>query len=337
MCRTPAFFVVALLSVASAGAADKNFYQVIDADGRVQLIEMPVEGAAAQSRDGSSEAGGSSSPVKQRGESPPGAASPSIDVPDASPSRSELPGTVSVPAAQVDQSSPDEYVDSELLDRSGFNPQSRKRFYLLDDGSGNSVRIEESDGQLRGFDPGSPSFYQPPAADRGIPIGAPSQEVTDTATLEGLFAFGRCLSPEQLKMASGIAKETPRSVVVDRRSWQFVGEGQPVLMLSVPGDGLRRLGVSSYSRTSKKPSFFIPIIAYADEEGCVVRASITGYFDARHEATKTRHPRVSGPIIMLSSERYLLAVLPKRPIVGLPAGVEQSELGELLFEIGNNE
>lgn len=325
--------LVALLSVASAKAADKRFYQVIDADGRVQMVEIPADKPVNGSDDASAGTSGFG-----EGEAPT-ESSPAVQSPGDSDRRVAPPesDTTSEARGLSDEVSPSDYVDSEVLDRSGFNPESRKRFYILDDGSGNSVRIEESDGQLRGFDPGSPSFYQLPKEGRGTPITAPLQEITDAERLSPLFAFGGCLSPEQLQLASGLAKSAPKSVFVDRKSWQFVGEGQPVLVLSVPGTGLRRLSVSSYSLKSRKPEFFMPVIAYADEKGCVIRASVAGYFDERHDATKTRHPRLSGPIIMLSSERYLLVVLPRRPLANLPAELDQSELGELLFEIGNNE
>lgn len=295
-----------LLCLATATVvAEQRFYQVIDAQGRMQTLMAPEKMPEAEK------------PVESqvKPDAEPGT---DDDVPATAGSGSEKeaagearPSVTAAPAAAAVRATPapDEYVDSELLERTNFNPTNKKRFYVVNDGMGS--RVEESESQLNGTDEKAPAFFSADPVEPFTPVGMELIETVDEQVLKTLIkAHSFCLSEKELASASTLSRKSSFPVIIDRKTRQFLGAGGVVRVLRVSGDGLRKIGVSSYSKTERKPGFVIPVLAVANEKGCVIRAVPDGYFERRYVATKTRHERLEGSIIMMSAERFLLVVLP---------------------------
>ncbi len=294
----------------SAAAADKTaseqrFYQVIDENGRPQTI-MISEKAVKPSTEKKDT---SASAADQRQVLQPPQSSQAQDViPPAAPNADVTPLAPSVTVLKDD----DAYLDSEVLESTNFNPEQKKHFYVLEDGVG--TRIQESDGQLTEMAESSPSMFPQKEVAGGTALESSLIELTDPVALQKLIgAHPLCMAQPDKKVTGVLSKGSSASARVNDKTRHFLDVGSTLLVLRVEGEGLRKLKLTSYSISEKYPSFLMPVIALADSAGCIVRAHPGGYFERRHEATKTRQHRVEGSFIMLSAEKYLLIVLPEKP------------------------
>lgn len=298
-----------LCLVTTAVVAEQRFYQVIDAQGRMQTIMAAPEKKPETDKPVVSQA----QPDVTYGEpgttgDAPAIASP-VPVKEAVDEVSSSVTDKPAPAATPEAPASDEYVDSELLESTNFNPTHKKRFYVVNDGMGS--RVEETESQLTGADGKEPAFFAADPVAPFTPVEMELIETVDEQVLKTLInAKSFCLSEKELTGASTLSRKSSFPVIIDRKAWQFLGAGGVVRVLRVSGNGLRKLGIRSYSKKERRPGFVIPVLVMADEKGCAIRAIPDGYFDRRYGATKTRHERLEGSIIMMSAERFLLVVLP---------------------------
>lgn len=297
--------------------AEQRFYQVMGADGRMQTIlvpDEPVEKKPTPEKpvdDGRATAGaGEREAVGTQAVTPATNAHPEETPQSAAPLLSPIipiPGEGS--AFPVGE---DEYIDSEELEREGFNSQKKKRFYLLNDGMGRFVE-EVQAGELT--DTGNQSVPTPALDEQDVVARWASDpvELTDAKAL-GTLRGGKplCLPRSELANAARVQKGAVRAVRADAKVWQFMKEGDVLELFLVEGEGLHKLLLHSYSKKEKNPSFFMPVIAVADATGCITRAVTSGYFDRWVGATKTRQHSVQGSFILLSSDRYVMVLLPSR-------------------------
>lgn len=313
--------LIALL-FCSAAAADtvapeQRFYQVIDENGRPQTIM--ISGQAAKS---STEKKDTAAPATDQHQElqPPQASQVQDVIPPAAPPISVIPLAPSAPVPKDNET----YLDSEILESTNFNPEKKKHFYVLEDGVG--TRIQESDGQLTGVAEHSAPLFPKSKVAGGTILESSLIELTDPVAIQKLMgAHPLCMAQPEKKVTGVLSKGRSASVKVDSKTRQFLGVGSPLLVLRVEDEGLRKLKLTSYSVSERSPSFFMPVIAFADPAGCIIRAHPGGYFERRHEATKMRQHRVEGGFIMLSAEKYLLIVLPEKP---QPDQVEPVTLNE---------
>lgn len=339
MCK---YAVLALgLLVAAPALAEQRFYQVMDAQGRMQTIMLPDESAPGAKAESGKTESGKAEPEKAEAEktepetgeqsNTPAAATPAdpsatllpaavpAPVPDSVPG-SVAPATPAAAGAPSGQESVDdqEYLDSEALERSNFNPEKKKRFYLLNDGMGS--RIEESDGAAGGDRPDAPLFMAPKETPAYVKVlhAAPVDVQAHDALLAVFNGAIRkspegkplCLGKADRKNAQALAPDVSATVVIDSKARHFLGAAGVVSVFSVEGEGLRSIVVKSVSRSDRNPAFVAPVFAYADASGCVIRVTASGYFEHWLAATNSRHPLLEGRLTMLSGERFLLVVLP---------------------------
>lgn len=293
------------VAAADTSATEQRFYQVIDENGRPQTIMISEKAAKP-----STEMKDSSVPVaaEQQVLQPPQVLQPQDVISPSAPLTSVIPLAPSAPV----QGDYDSYLDSEVLESTNFNPEKKKHFYVLEDGVG--TRIQESDGQLTEMAESSPSMFPQKEVAGGTALESSLIELTDPVAIQKLMGVHPLCMPQPDKKVTGVlSKGRSASARVNGQTRNFLDVGSSLLVLRVEGEGLRKLKLTSYSISEKNPSFLMPVIAFADSAGCIVRALPRGYFERRHEATKTRQHRVEGGFIMLSAEKYLLIVLPEKP------------------------
>ncbi len=310
-------------SVASAEeATEQHFYQVFDENGRPQTIFIS-DPEAKPSTGKKVVAPPASADQKQA------TGLPVLPTQESLPAVPPPESILATPAAKPSEEGA--YLDSEVLESTNFNPELKKRFYVVTDGVG--TRVEESDGQLTGMSEGAPSLFPQKELAGGVPLTSTLIELTDPVEIQQLLGKQSLCTPQKdTKKAGRLTKGHSASVRVDDKTRHFAGVGSTLLILGVDGKGLRRLTLTSYSVSDKNPSFLMPVIAFADSAGCIIRAHPGGYFERRHEATKTRQHKAEGSIIMLSSERYVLILLPEEPQADRAEVVTLNRSGEITVE-----
>lgn len=305
--------VVVLGLVAAAPAiAEQRFYQVMDAQGHIQTVVLPEKSEEAKSENDK----------PKEGTAPDLAPHEASGTPQdgrAAREGSAFPAVSGKARESAGASEEQEYLDSEELERSGFNREKKKRFYLLNDGVGG--RIEESAGPEGGDSPNSSSMFMTTAAPLEyfkVLKSSPS-ELHSQDDLQGVFKIGfkggsktglLCLDSKELKRSRVLSSDISDEVLINRKTWHFLGEGGVVSVFSVAGEGLRSISVQSMSHSDRNPAFAEPYFAYADANGCITRITTGGYFEHWLAATNARHPLLQGHLTMLSGDKYLLVVLP---------------------------
>lgn len=314
--------LVLLFPVTVVVVAEQRFYQVMGADGRMQTIMMPDE---PSEKDATGTRPATVNPAKvvkadeedkhhstpdAQPDSPSGMTPPIVAPENAvqllappAPTRGDNP------SATVEE---DDYVDSERLEREGFNIEKKKRFYLLNDGMGRFVEEVQGGGLT---DMGNQSTPTPTVDEQDI-VARWTNDPVELTNEKALAALRNgkpvCLSKKELSAAERVQKGAMRAVRADAKAWQLMKEGDVLQLFAVEGEGLKKLSLSSYSRKEKFPSFFMPVIAVADSNGCMTRAVTSGYLDRWVGATKTRQHSVQGSFILLSGDRYVMVLLPSK-------------------------
>lgn len=269
--------IFVLLFCANAGAAPQ-FYQVIDPDGRIRIIE------------------GADRPSDPPRDDPQAPASTTAPIPERAPASNSDPVRRSLEG--------DSYLDSEQFEESGFNPERKKRFFILPDTSGTQVQEVESGLPVA---PVSASFPEPPAQPhRVLEDRLKSMPLTDDV-LRSRLGGARCLDLGE-KYAP-LQPSRMAEVVIDRRVRHFIAPGQLVEAFALGAHGVAELHVQSHSVRLRDPSYVEPLIALAGNDGCVTRV-VSGYLRRAYAATQSRHPRLEGGITLLPGESYVLVVMP---------------------------
>lgn len=277
--------LICILCIAGASpvAAQKRFYQVVEPDGSIRL----VEGDAATSAIAPSAQG---KPEKPQA---------------ASKKRVEGSGASAPPTIDVDGEA---YIDADTLLNQGKPASSdQKRFYILRDGAGS--RIEESDGQV----------VMPLDAARLLtPTELPSRVIESAVRFwswpeakdHGLLDLSACLSlPDLKKQSRRLLVSNEVSVAIDRRARLFVTPGQVLATFAFPVNVPSDVWVSSYSVSQSRPDFIEPALAFVGDDGCISRV-VTGYLTHEFAPTNQRHPERRGRVTLLADEAYVVVLMP---------------------------
>ncbi len=195
------------------------------------------------------------------------------------------------------------YLDSEQFEESGFNPERKKRFFILPDASG--TRIQEVESGLP-VAPIGASFPEPPLQPHVVlQDRLRIMPVTDEL-VQSTLGGARCLDPAAKYVSLRPARLA--EVVIDRRVRASLPR-ELIEAFALPGDGVAELHVQSHSLRLRAPSYVEPLIALAGNDGCVTRV-VGGYLQRSYPATQSRHPRLEGSITLLPGEAYVLVVMP---------------------------
>ncbi|MDI1303116.1 MAG: hypothetical protein PSX71_14530 [bacterium] len=292
----------------SLAAAEQGFYQEVDPDGHVRIIKAPFESGLGAKKV-------KPAPVtedKQRD-----SASEPV-YPDVS-----LPNMESVPEKFAPYDS-DTYLDSERLESSKFNPEQKSNFYIINDGLGS--RVEQSAIGVTEV-PDVKSIVQNPVEKR-LDLPFEREEVRGTALMMAILATNTlCLGSEALSKSTSLAKGRFYSLILEKKALQYRGPLGIVGAYKLSGNGMKTLMLRSYARSERDPDFVSPVLAMADDKGCVTRI-VTGYFQSRYEATKAKHSMLEGEVTIHADEPYVLIISSEYQS---PAGksYKQSQYGQL--------
>lgn len=282
-----------LLSLGQA-QAEQRFYQVIDPDGHIRIIKQQDEPPA------DSKVPISAAPVAGAGEAG-SSASPSM------PSTKPLDASAKpMKPALYDG---DNYMDSEALEGSGFNPEQKKHFFIINDGAGS--RIEDRSPDSEGLPVTRDASSDAEEQEKGYPLPDEYAEDVLPANLDGRIAGLKngCFSADARKKATQLAQGRYSSLLIDRRSLMFAGPAGVLQGYKLAGLGIRNLSVVSYAKKEDAPTYSRPLIAFSDANGCGVRV-VESYFQMQYPATKTRHAMLQGKITIHADDAYVFVVAP---------------------------
>lgn len=322
--------LVSVLAAFPVLAADR-FYQVIGPDGRPQMVLSPeVDKAADSTPPSSAPAASAESAALADGQAPVTQPVPSAkkkgllnffrkakEAPKEGAEKAEptasgalpLSDAPSTPAAPPPGWAPydsDSYLDSEALEKSEFNPEQKKRFYLLNDGTRMRAEEELSETSEPLFTPQTES-----SAPARAFIELPDEFQTGDWKNESGYPEGQnCLGEDVLKKTKPLFESQLSGVILDKKALTFVKPGQVLESFELANHDGAWLIVRSYATTARKPSYARPVIVLADRKGCVQR-TLTGYFRWHYAATKTRYSELEGEIKLAPHEVLVFVVVPK--------------------------
>lgn len=284
-----------LVAAVSTAVADERFYTVMGPDGRLQVIREAAPAAP-------------SSPVASGARTDAATSSEA----SAAPARNVGPDNMQEPVpttpgglAPYDS---DEFTDVEVVDGELHKQQSRKRFYLVNDGMGAQVRESSAAPEASGEPAAVGSEAKPvPKTVRFRAIQPAYAELTGESALTAYSGLRECQAQEALGGFRDMKPDEAQSVVLSRQVYQFPDRTGMVVGYRVAGEGLRALVLRSYSRTERNPAYAEPALAFLDGQGCL-RRIVTGYADRLYEASDKSHSSLRAEVEMRGDERYLLVM-----------------------------
>lgn len=300
----PARLVVCALLVLTVQVveAEQRFYQVVGPDGRVRtLVDDQSASPAPPETDSPSRPAGFLGLKKLFGSK----ADVEKKVVPAVPASQK----VNQPPAKWATYDSDEYLDSEILDSTSFNPEKKSNFYIINDGV--RARVEERVSGDEGTHLIAPAQELSLPERAFIPLPDEYRELTAVSDMRALLDIDSlCLAAAQVKKAKVLKEGEVTGVQLDRQALNFVKPRQVLEVFRLDTDDGGMFTVMSYAATERKPAFGRPVIAFADENGCVTRA-LTGYFQHQFEATKTRYSMLQAQFNLHPQETYVLVVVPE--------------------------
>lgn len=274
------------LLLSSLSHAEQRFYQLVDPDGRVRIIKAPVE--SIKSGQGESSPAGTKSPD---------AVSGSASGADGAPQKK-------APPENFAPYNGDEYLDSERLESSGFNPEQKSNFYIINDGLG--ARVEHGPESSTDAMVLMPS--EPVLTEKGVSFPSEMEEIGESDDIRALLASKTlCVSSERLEKSKNFAKGRLYGVFLDKKAWRYQEPLGVLASYKFSADGMKTLTLRSYAKNEKDPEFAAPLLALADSSGCI-RRIVTGYFQSRFEATKAKHSMLEGEVTIHADEPYLFVI-----------------------------
>ena len=276
-------YLLALLTVVPMLAnAEERFYQVMDANGRMQTVRQPADETDKKEGRKNSEAGSDQVVKKTK-----------------SGQKKEVPAPGSVLPAYAPYDG-DSYLDSEVMDAS-HQKSDRKNFFILNDGVGQ--RIESTDG----------------LQETGVAVPQVTDNVRDYIELQDISlrrpvsravnVKNGCLSRAQLAQSADLQASQLADVLFDGKVLNYVRSGQLLKTYQIAGVGIKTLTLRSYARTDDAPDFVMPLIGFADEKGCITRIE-DGYFQRFYRATKSKHAMLEAGLILHADDAYVLVIVP---------------------------
>lgn len=290
-----------LIAVASTAFADERFYTVMGPDGRLQVIkEAPATAPAAPA------ASGARPDVAASGEAS------AAEAGKAPPDDRQAPGQTTPGGLAAYDS--DEFTDVEVVDGELHKQQTRKRFYLINDGMGEQVRELPVAPEASGESAADMSVAKPlQKAARFRAIQTAYTELAGDSARTAYAGLRECLTREALGGLRDLVPDEAQSVVLSRQVYQFPDPAGMAAGYRVAGEGLRGVVLRSYSRTDRNPAYAEPALAFLDGQGCP-RRIVTGYADKLYEATDKSHSSLRAELEMRGDERYLLVMA--TPVAG---------------------
>ncbi len=318
----PARLVVCALLVFTVQVvkAEQRFYQVVDPDGRVHtLVDDQSTSQVPKKTDAPASPWGFLGLKKFFGSK--------ADVEKKAVSTAPASQKISQPPSKWAPYDSDEYLDSEILDSTSFNPEKKSNFYIINDGV--RARVEERVSGDEGAHLIAPA-QEPNLPERAFtPLPDEYHELTEVADMRALLDIDNlCLAVAQIKKIKALKEGEVTGVQLDRQALNFVKPRQILEVFRMDADGGGMLTVMSYASTERKPAFGKPVIAFAAKNGCVTRV-LTGYFQHQFEATKTRYSMLQAHLTLRPQESYFLVVVPEAGAVHDDSAYKLSKYGTL--------
>lgn len=280
--------------------AEQGFYQEVGPDGHIRTVKIPQKADAEIEKI-------EAKPVD-------------VKEPNVPKAKSAIVGKPEGFAAY----NGDDYLDSEHLEASGFNPEKKSRFYIVNDGL--TSRVEEN------LEPGSSALEkQSPQLEpvrEGSPLPSEREEAIEAGLIKALLGRDQlCVDAESLKKAKSLVKSRSEDLLIDKRALQYQDSLGVLGAYKVSTEALVMLSLRSYAVAEKPPSFVSPMLAMADARGCIGRV-VTGYFQTQYAATKAKHSMLQGAVTINPDEQYLL-VIPLKYKNTVDASFSRSAYGQL--------
>lgn len=264
-------------------SAEERFYQVMGADGRMQLIH---------------DAAPANSATPQADKAP-------VDAGVVVDGKSEVLGKKSKPSNKLlDVYAPydsEKYVDSDAMDEAheSAGNGARQHFYVIPDGVGQRIEgmTEEA-----------------PVA----PVATVSEDAhfvdlrqshTPRAISEVRGLQSGCLLEQNKIKAKPLAEGQLGDLVFDKRLANHVQSGEIVELYRLDTPGLRSATIKSYAMTDDEPAFVLPLVAFADKNGCVSRVD-DAYFQRYRSASRYKHAMLEATLVLHVDDVYVLVVMP---------------------------
>ncbi|RZU44874.1 hypothetical protein EV700_1675 [Fluviicoccus keumensis] len=277
------FWVFCLMPLV-AGAADK-FYPTIGTDGRLQVIRAPAQQPVSPppaSKDPSSSAG-----VVQ--------GKPVIVPPKSDATAGSSSGK--------DQLEGESYLTSEQLERKGYKPEGKNRFYYLPDGGPGHTPIE---------------------SDEGIPIPSGQTAKSEPAFTEAVRPSPnyQSLQPaEVLKLQPELAKCLTQKVLRHSRKIREINRlsiEEPISISDTDADVLINLSdlqesairIRSYSVSMAVPAYYVPFPVWFDRQGCVM-AGAWNFWVNEVPGTDYKYGLIESVLVQPGGAHYLGFYFPK--------------------------
>jgi hypothetical protein len=294
--------LIGLLACTLANAEDR-FYPTVDAQGRVQLIKseqvqsvFDAEKTEKNIKDNKNQEAVFAPTAKQ-------------------------PVKVETSTNQgVRQLDSETYIDTELLERKNFNVEDKKRFYYVPS-SGTSAQLVESDGSV-------------------VATTVMPETVKPMAHVSANYSL---LSKDEILLAYKLSKECLNQTYIKKHSkpfksvnniWTSPSLGTEVIdidgFLQLPTtEPIKQLRMTSFAATQKKSKFYVPVVVFLDDKGCVLSGAWQ-YWSRAQAGTETQYASVNGLVNIPKQSAYVLFY---RPINTLKADIPLStESGSFVVE-----
>lgn len=262
-----------VLSVVSAvsGAAERH-YPVVGPDGRLQVITSPSTDDAMDKK-----------PAAKAQTAPAESPKP------AAPAATEIPDKV--------QEGGESWLTTEQLERKGFKPEGKNRFYYLPDGSMGKAPLESEAGI---------PVIAAPRPDETVIVQAvrpsPNYRIFDKRALEALIGFvPECLSPRQLRRAIPVL-QAARFAVEPPVSLNDRSPDKVFSLADVKADSAIRM--VSYSLRADMPGYYLPVAVWLGADGCVLSAA-WNYWVNELPGSEFRYSGIENVLLVPAQAAYL--------------------------------
>ena len=218
----------------------------------------------------------------------------------------------------------DVYVDSEYLEQKNFNLEDKKRFYYVPNGA-LGQQVIESDNNTPSA---SSSSLIMAKKNRREAFYSDSYQVIDEKLIDiqAPVIISFCQQNDKLKKYLRPFKEiNPLWLGTDGAIHEDIDRA---LVLPQSNLAEKKLRISSFATTNKKPKFYVPIVSFLDAQGCFLSGAWQ-YWSRAYPATEHQFASVEGLLAMPKNTKYIVF---SRPDSKLSAGLPQQQSGSLEIE-----
>lgn len=213
----------------------------------------------------------------------------------------------------------EQYIDSDTLIKQQAEQPAKKRFYYVPTGALGEKILE---GEHKTVE----STTTPQAPKQEIKFSPEYQIITKEALLSKWHNLSSyCQQTKRLK-PSRLFKAS-NALWIDKSDFSA---NQPDKILSLEKKLLTAevVRISSFANSQKKPKFYLPIIVFLDEQGCVLEGAWQ-YWSYAKAANDNQYSAVDGLLTLPTSSKYILLYPPDEQVkISLPL----QNYGSLLIE-----